>query len=85
LRENVSYFSLSKFLNLKIQIDFFEPVFIPALRQKLFPPKGGQVIVANLPAVRQVWFNSSQKYFYPLSFGHKMPSDFPFIGSQVFD
>jgi hypothetical protein len=64
---------------LKIQIDFFKPVFTPAIRQKLFPPTGGQIIVANLPDGRQVWLNTSQKYFHPLSLGHKMPSDFPFL------
>jgi hypothetical protein len=47
-------------INLKIQIDFFEPVFIPAIRQKLF--NRGQF---GLTPVKNI--------FYPLSFGHKMP------------
>ncbi|MFC2087267.1 hypothetical protein ACFLSA_03790 [Bacteroidota bacterium] len=51
---------------LKIQIDFFEPVFIPAIRQKLF--NRGQF---GLTPVKNI--------FYLLSLGHKMPSDFPFL------
>ena len=29
----------------------FKPVLIPAIKQKLFPPKGGQFIMANLTVV----------------------------------
>jgi len=47
---------------LKIQIDFFEPVLIPAIRQKLF--NRGQF---GLTPVKNI--------FYPLSFGHIMPPD----------
>jgi len=35
---------------IKIQIDFLLD-FYPVYEQRLFPPKGGQAIVANLPAV----------------------------------
>jgi hypothetical protein len=51
---------------LKIQIDFFEPIFISAVRQKLF--NRGQF---GLAPVKNI--------FYPLSFGHKIPSDSPFL------
>jgi hypothetical protein len=52
--------------NLKIQIDFFEPVLVPAIRQRLF--YRGQF---GLTPVKNI--------FYPVSFGHKMPLDLHFM------
>jgi hypothetical protein len=51
---------------LKIQIDFFEPVFISAIRQKLF--YRGQF---GLTPVKNI--------FHPLSLGHKMPTVLHFL------
>lgn len=48
---------------LKIQIDFFESVFIPVIRQKQF--NRGQF---SLTPVKNI--------FYTLTLGFKMPSDF---------
>jgi hypothetical protein len=49
-------------MQLKIQIEFFKPVLIPAIRQKLF--NHGQF---GLTPVKN--------NFNPLSLGHKMPFD----------
>jgi hypothetical protein len=58
-------FILLKF-NLNIQIDFFEPVLAPAIRQRLF--YRGQF---GLTPVKNI--------FYSLSCGHKMHLDLHFM------